>query len=93
MEKFNLNKALQGEPVLLRNNFFAYIIGIVPNGLLTKLKNPLKELPLIGSIVDPMDNTVIRSYVTWTIDGKYPSYSNEKHSFDIIGMYTENKPL
>lgn len=88
MEKFNLDKALQGEPVLLRNNFFAYIIGIVPNGLLTKLSNPSNALPLIGSIVDPMDNTVVRQYVKWTLDGKYPSYS-EEHSLDIIGMYTE----
>lgn len=64
MEKFDLDKALQGEPVLLRNNFFAYIIGIVPNGLLTKLKNPSKDFPMIGSIIDPMDNTVIRNYVT-----------------------------
>lgn len=92
MEKFDLDKALQGEPVLLRNNFFAYIIGIVPNGLLVKLTNTSKNFPIIGSVIDPMDNTVIRSYVTWTIDGKYPSYS-EEHSFDIIGMYTENKPL
>lgn len=93
MEKFDLDKALQGEPVLLRNNFFAYIIGIVPNGLLTKLKNPSKDFPMIGSIIDPMDNTVIRNYVTWALDGKYPSYYNDEHSFDIIGMYTENKPL
>ena len=93
MEKFDLDRALQSEPVLLRDGCVGYVHFIMPNNLISML-NPLdRDFILIGTIISPSINKVVRRFVSWTIDGYYTVIKDDTHSFDIIGMYTENKPL
>ena len=76
MKPFNLNKALQGEPVCLRNGKKAIILCKVPDKYKFSsghsLKYPLKGLSLNedGDIYDEHK---------WTIDGNY--YVDDSNHF------------
>jgi hypothetical protein len=93
MEKFDLDKALQGEPVLLRDGCVGYINFIMPNHLIPMLYSQDRDFILIGTIISPSLNKVVKRFASWTLDGYYTVVKNDTHPFDIINMYTENKPL
>lgn len=78
MIKFNLEKALNGEPVVLRNGLKAYIFKNIQG---TGILNYKADQPLIGMIQDKA------KVEKWSIDGKYTTsnYSN----YDIAGMWQE----
>ncbi|MFC1186450.1 pyruvate kinase [Pasteurella multocida] len=82
MKAFDLEKALAGEPVVLRNGYKAFIAKSIPT------EHVKKEGELIGYLVE---DSKFHSCATWTKDGKYnPCFSS--HIYDIIGMYEEPRP-
>lgn len=83
MEKFNLEKALKGEPVLLRDGSVAYILTKLPEP-----NNETEDSQLLGYIKKDGTNKI--HY--WAKTGMY--YANEKwnHPMDIIGMRQKEQP-
>lgn len=82
MKPFDLEEALAGEPVKLRNGRKAYILGSL-NTLIDKGFNA--DYPLIGIIyADP-------HIKLWTLDGRISLQNNEAIG-DIIGMWEEPRP-
>ncbi|EJZ80319.1 pyruvate kinase [Pasteurella multocida] len=83
MKAFDLEKALAGEPVVLRNGHKAFIVKHIPEEHIKK-----EECELIGYLVEGLK---FQSCATWTKDGKYnPCFSS--HIYDIVGMYEEPRP-
>ena len=87
MKPFDLNDALSGKPVKLRNGSKAYVTGIVPNAIKT-------DYVLRGVTVkkDRSGDLVISSTASWTIKGRASLFIDE-HQFDIIGMWEEEEPI
>ena len=87
MKPFDLNDALSGKPVKLRNGSKAYVAGIVPNAIKT-------DYVLRGVTVrnDRSGDLVIASTGSWTIEG-LASLITDEHQFDIIGMWEEREPV
>lgn len=83
-EPFNLEKALQGEPVMLRNGLKAYIKYTAPSEY-------TGEYPLKGYIIDPDSSEGITSE-SWTLAGKEFTLGVE-YDGDIIGMWKEPEPV
>ncbi|GJH43123.1 pyruvate kinase [Pasteurella canis] len=82
MKAFDLEKALAGEPVVLRNGYKAFIAKSIPT------EHVKKEGELIGYLVE---DSKFHSCATWTKDGKYnPCFSS--HIYDIIGMWEDPRP-
>ena len=81
MKQFNLEKALAGEPVVLRNGKKAFIF---KNVLDTSILNFKLDYPLIGMV---HNDATVRC---WTIDGRI-SMRNDCADGDIIGMWEEPK--
>lgn len=83
-EPFNINKALNGEPVKLRCGLKAYIKYDLPSEY--KGKHPLN-----GYYIDPENP---KELVTehWARDGKAFIFE-DKHDLDIIGMWKEPEPV
>lgn len=82
-EPFDLEKALQGEPVKLRNGNTAYVITnyqTVANNL--GIKSPMDYYPLSGIEVIHGDFTQV---VNWALDGMC-GIGDLAHPQDIIGM-------
>ncbi|MEB3500009.1 pyruvate kinase [Pasteurella multocida] len=83
MKEFNLERALAGEPVVLRNGHKAFIVKHIPEEYIKK-----EECELIGYLVEGLK---FQSCATWTKDGKYnPCFSS--HIYDIVGMWEEPRP-
>lgn len=78
MKEFNLEKALNGEPVKLRGGYKAFVKfdlrkqGLKYNG----------DYPLVGFYID--GEQIIQE--TWQYNGRYSSH------FDIVGMWEEPRP-
>ena len=87
MKPFDLNDALSGKPVKLRNGSKAYVTGIVPNAIKT-------DYVLRGVTVkkDRSGDLVVSSTASWTIKGRASLFIDE-HQFDIIGMCEEEEPI
>lgn len=86
MKPFDLEKALAGEPVLLRNGNKAVICGRVPDKY--KLGDERKvTFPLLG-ITLYEDNTVDNQCVMWRDDGRF---ATGKDGMDVVGMWEEPK--
>ena len=81
MKEFNLEKALAGEPVALRNGKKAFIF---KNILDTSILSFKPDYPLIGMM---QNNT---SVVSWTLDGRI-EMCNDHSNGDIVGMFEEPK--
>ena len=88
MKEFNLDAALKGEPVKLRNGHKATIYHRIPECYKGTTGECL-TYPLIGMIFDKR-GAVEESMDNWMVDGKYLE-SNEESEFDIIGMWEEPK--
>lgn len=73
---FDLEAALAGKPVLLRNGSKAYVKFIAPN-------STSKDGRMTGYRFDDRK----RAITSWSIDGKF--YCNNDSRFDIVGMYLE----
>lgn len=76
MKPFNLEIALAGKPVLLKDGSRAYVKFVMPN---STFKN--------SEIVGYRFNNGKHEIVSWSIDGEY--YPDSKCNFDIMGMYFE----
>jgi len=81
MKEFNLEAALNGEPVMLRNGDKAYIFKDLRtiSELKEKIRYPLIGIDINGCIV-----------YAWSLDGRVPISSNAAHN-DIVGMFEEPK--
>ncbi|ODN39085.1 pyruvate kinase [Pasteurella multocida] len=82
MKEFNLEKALAGEPVVLRNGYKAFVKFEVPSEYQT---NPYSEI--MGFFID---NNNYAKRISWNREGKYNSTFND--DFNIVGMYEEPQP-
>lgn len=81
MKEFNLDAALNGEPVMLRNGEKAYIFKNIQDTHILDFK---VDYPLIGMI---HNHAVVQ---TWSIDGR-TSLANDCADRDIVGMFEEPK--
>ena len=81
MKKFDLQEALQGKPVLLRNNCIAYIIQVLPEN--SNEPNVSEGYRIKGSYLDSLHGDSIG--IKWRLNGQG---WNDK--YDIVGMYEEN---
>lgn len=78
MKLFDLEKALVGEPVKLRNGDKAFVFKV--------LQNKNLQTPLIGYHIN---SSGAEFGITWQINGDYSVCTNEN---DIIGMWEEPRP-
>lgn len=81
MKEFNLEAALNGEPVMLRNGKKAYIFKNIQDTHILDFK---VDYPLIGM----MHNRAVVQ--TWSLDGR-TSLTNDRADRDIVGMFEEPK--
>ena len=81
MKEFNLDAALNGEPVMLRNGDKAFIFKNIQNTPILDFKS---DYPLIGMI---HNHAVVQ---TWSLDGR-TSLTNDCADRDIVGMFEEPK--
>ena len=84
MKPFDLQAALNGELVQLRNGCLARIVYVHDAGLKDVYGNELKHT-LIGFIITK-DDKVLRGAETWTLEGKVGHLSDED-PYDIVGMH------
>ena len=77
MKPFDLQEALNGELVQLRNGYQARIVYVHDNGLKDVYSNELAH-KLIGLVIQESES--------WTLDGRVVD-CNEDHPYDIIGMF------
>lgn len=84
LEQFNVDRALAGEPVKLRDGKKAYMKYIMP----PEYKGPY---PLRGYIIDPNGASEIESS-SWTLEG-ISSVLISNHKCDIISMWEEPEPV
>lgn len=81
MKPFNLEKALAGEPVKLRNGYKAFV--------LKKLDNPVYGNPiLIGYYINKFQR---ENTIDWSVSGSYFE-DCEEDMLDIVGMWEDLKP-
>ena len=81
MKEFNLDAALNGEPVMLRDGSKAFIFKNIKN---TNVLDFEADYPLIGMI---HNHAAVQ---TWALDGRI-SLSNDCANGDIVGMWEEPK--
>lgn len=88
MKEFNLEAALNGEPVMLRSGNKAYIGHKTPDCYVYKNGEKIK-FPLNGFII-AVDNKIEVHSMAWNINGR--AYKDDVDDvFDIIGMWEEPK--
>lgn len=89
MKAFDLEKALAGEPVRLRNGNKAIIYGRIPEGLKWP-SNMNVAYPLIGVVLNEADKIKLIS-MRWHIDGgAWNDETTSSHDLDIIGMWEDD---
>ena len=86
MRPFDLNTALAGEPVKLRNGSKAYVLAKIPDNLKYD-KGREVPYPLVGIIMGK-DDYISDSHVRWTLKGGC-YFTNEPLRNDIVGMWEE----
>lgn len=82
IEEFDLKRALNGEPVMLRNGLKAFVKFVMPEGYTGKY-------PVNGYMPDP-DEMWGFDTESWTLDGK-AVFDEIENGHDIIGMWKEPK--
>lgn len=88
MKEFDLEAALNGEPVMLRNGEKAYLVGRTPAAI-KMINMEYVQYPLVGYSVDA--NELVEIYfLNWTENGKL-NILFEENNRDIIGMWEEPK--
>lgn len=82
---FDLHRALNGEPVRLRDGSKAYIHAELPNYIRELV--PHEQYTIIGSIIDSSTGRCIDTFATWTDEGKFLTLPYNDANNDIIGMW------
>ena len=85
---FDLEKALEGAPVKLRNGSKAFIYCFIPNHVVTTFEYD-KNYVLVGAIIESTGKC-LQQIETWTVEGKYIDDPNIESGSDIIGMWKNN---
>lgn len=88
MKEFNLDAALNGEPVMLRNGKKAYIGHKTPDNYVSDNGKEIK-FPLHGYIIKAY-NIIEVPYMFWNINGRAYKDGVDNAS-DIVGMWEEPK--
>lgn len=84
MKSFNLEEALSGKPVVLRDGSKAIVLSRIPDTY--KLENGLKvTFPLFGIILDT-NGAVDDPYASWRDNGRFASCTSD---YDIVGMWED----
>ena len=84
MTPFDLQEALEGELVQLRNGYQTRIVYVHDAGLKGVYGNKLAH-KIIGFIVTE-DDQILKETESWTLDGRVVDSITE-HPYDIIGMH------
>lgn len=89
MKPFDLEKALAGEPVQLRDGRKAMFIGKIPDGILLEGNGDAveAEYPVIGIIFNKDGAVSYKGW--WAIEGYFLSKGTE-HDEDAVGMWEES---
>ena len=74
MKPFNLEEALRGEKVVLRNGSQAYVLAKKPD-------DAINQWALIGCLCGHGQT------LTWGLNGKEKPFEERENPFDILGMY------
>lgn len=85
MKEFNLEQALKGEYVVLRNGNKALILNQLPNDL--KYASGTNLSYCLHGLVFNKEGEVVRTSVEWTKSGKYSTMCDTE--LDIVGMFEE----
>ena len=86
MRPFNLEEALAGNPVVLRNGSKAYVLG----DLRTLLPESKEEKHLVGVNSEIANSKRYSSMVRWKCTGYFHDHTLES-IYDIVGMWEEPK--
>ena len=92
LEPFNLEKALQGEPVMFRDGNK----GVISCNLYNFIKDNIKlddMYPLKGIRFYKQNEHIAASSECWTLEGKLFIDPNEDSPADIIGMWKDPEPV
>ena len=85
VQKFSIEQALKGQPVVLRNGSCAIIVYSANKHHIINSSSPEKDEPLVGFLFDPKTNTIYFDYTYfWGLDG---SFGSGDPGDDIVGMY------
>lgn len=84
MKPFNLEEAVNGEPVVLRNGSKAYVLA----DLRDLFNSNISIRCLVGVSSTKEDSGVYSGKMTWRYDGTYYDRLGES-DYDIVGMYEE----
>lgn len=87
MKPFDLEKALAGEPVVLRDGHKAIVYYYVPDEIKLDDEGTPETFPLKGMKFD-QDGYLLNSSVEWRKDGRFRSSESDS---DIVGMWEEPK--
>ena len=87
MKPFDLEKALAGEPVVLRDGHKAIVYYCVPDEIKLDDEGTPETFPLKGMKFD-QDGYLLNSSVEWRKDGRFRSSESDS---DIVGMWEEPK--
>ena len=90
-EPFDLDRALAGEPVMIRDGSKGYVFTNLNNIAFKEDINCDNYLPLRGVIIYENNGKKL-SLETWELNGKTTNNGEEDH-YDIIGMWKEPEPV
>lgn len=88
MKAFDVEKALAGEPVRLKNGAKAIIFGRIPEGLEWSHIGAVNH-PLAGVILNA-EGRITDARMRWSMSGVVDSGDDEKRAYDIIGMWEDD---
>lgn len=88
VQKFSIEQALKGQPVVLRNGSCAIIVYSANKHNIINSTSSEKDEPLVGFLFDPKTNTIDFDYTYfWGLDGSFGSFGSGDPGDDIVGMY------
>lgn len=88
MKAFDVEKALAGEPVKLKNGDKAIIFGRIPEGLEWSHIGAVNH-PLVGVILNA-EGKITDSRMRWSMSGVVDSGDDEKRAYDVISMWEDD---
>lgn len=88
MKAFDVEKALAGEPVKLRNGAKSIIVGRIPEGLEWSHIGAVNH-PLVGVVLNA-EGKITDTRMRWSMSGVVDSGIGEDCVYDIIGMWEDD---
>nr|DAR54745.1 MAG TPA: hypothetical protein [Caudoviricetes sp.] len=88
MKAFDVEKALAGEPVKLKNGDKAIIFGRIPEGLEWSHIGAVNH-PLVGVVLNA-EGKITDSRMRWSMSGVVDSGDDEKRAYDVISMWEDD---